>query len=228
MPSLKLSKPRTQFWILILIFAVLVGVAFLFDFNDKVWSDYFRRIPFPVAGALFVAAYIGMTFVFWLAAKDFLRIVGAVVFGPYWSTLFVWMGELGNAFIFFHMSRRLGRAYVEEKFHLKSGSLDRPGRRVGVWHIFLLRAFPIIPYRMLNLGYGLTSVSFRKYLIVSAVAMPFWLFWIQFILAAVGGSALDIPKLYTSLQQHMVLVRLTFLYLLVSTVVVILLRKKLE
>ena len=62
-------------------------------------------------------------------AKDPLRIVGALVFVPYWSTLFTWIDELANDFIFFHMSRRLGRAYIAEKFHLKETTLDNLGRK---------------------------------------------------------------------------------------------------
>ena len=158
---IKLSKPRTQFWMLVLLMAVLIGIGFLFDFDQGKWAGYFNRVPFPVAGTLYTAAYVCVTTVVWMS-KDLLRIVGAIVFGPYWSTLFIWIGELANAAIFFHLSRRLGRAYIEEKFNLKKGKLDDAGRRSGVWHIFLLRAFPFIPFRILDLAYGLTSVSFRK------------------------------------------------------------------
>jgi uncharacterized membrane protein YdjX (TVP38/TMEM64 family) len=225
MPMEKFSGTRRQFWLLVAILLALILTGMLFHFDDKVWVDFFRRIPFPIAGALFIVAYIGVTFFVWFA-KDLFKIVGAVVFGPYWSTLFIWLAELVNAAIFFHMSRRLGRAYVEEKFHLGNERLDRAGRGRGVWHIFVLRAFPIVPYRILDLAYGLTTVSFRKYLIVTAVAMPAWIFWFQLIFAALGSSVFDLARLTDYLLQNAAVVRLGFLYLIVSTVAVILLRKK--
>ena len=224
---MQLSKPRTQFWILVSILIALVGIGKLFHFDDQQWMAFFRQVPFSVAGVVFVASYIGITFFIWFA-KDILRIVGAVVFGPYWSTLFIWLAELVNAAIFFHLSRKLGRTYVEEKFHLKTGELDRPGRKGGVWHIFLLRTIPLVPFRILDLAYGLTSVSFRKYLVVSAFAMPVRIFWVQFIVAALGGSVLDIEKAMIYFQQNIAVLYLSFLYLIFSIGVVIFLRARLK
>jgi uncharacterized membrane protein YdjX (TVP38/TMEM64 family) len=224
---MKLSKPRTQFWILVFILIALVGIGKIFHFNEQLWMDFFRQIPFPIAGGLFVASFIGITFFVWFA-KDLLKIVGAVVFGPYWSTLFIWLAELVNAAIFFHLSRRLGRTYVEEKFHLKTRELDRAGRKSGLWHIFLLRTIPLVPFRILDLAYGLTSVSFRKYLVVSAVAMPVRIFWVQFIAAALGGSILDIEKAMIYFQQNISVLYLSFLYLIFSTAAVIYLRVRLK
>lgn len=222
---LSLSKPRTQFFILVAIVALLVVSGFLFDFDQKVWIARFNSVPFPIAGALFVGTYIGVTFFVWFS-KDLLRIVGALVFGPYWSTLFIWMGELANAAIFFHMSRKLGRAYVVQKFHLKEGALDQSGIRGGVWHIFLLRAVPILPFRILDLSYGLTSVPLRKYLIVSALAIPVRIFWVQFVVAALGGAIFDIPKAMAYFEKNKAALGLSFLYLIVSVIIVLCLRRK--
>ena len=224
---MKLSRPSTQFWILVFILIALFGIGKLFHFNEQLWMDFFSRIPFPLAAGLFVASFIGITFFIWFV-KDLLKIVGAVVFGPYWSTLFIWLAELVNAAIFFHLSRRLGRTYVEEKFHLKAKDLDRAGRKSGLWHIFLLRTIPLVPFRILDLAYGLTSVSFRKYLIVSAVAMPVRIFWVQFIAAALGSSILDIEKAKIYFQENISVFGLSFLYLIFSTAAAIYLRVKLK
>jgi uncharacterized membrane protein YdjX (TVP38/TMEM64 family) len=225
---IKLSKPRTQFCMLVLLMAVLIGIGFLFDFDQEKWANYFSRVPFPVAGTLYVAAYVCVTTLVWMS-KDLLRIVGAIVFGPYWSTLFIWIGELANAVIFFHLSRRLGRAYVEEKFNLKKGKLDNDGRRSGVWHIFLPRAFPFIPFRILDLAYGMTAVSLLKYLVVSAFAIPVRIFWVQFFIAAffIDGK-LDIQGGMNYFMQHMSIVWLSFLYMIVSFAAVVLLRRRLK
>lgn len=224
---IQLSKPRTQFWILVAILIALIGSGLFFDFDKKPWMDYFRKVPFPVAGMVFIAAYVGVTFFVWFA-KDLFRIVGALVFGPYWSTFFIWFAELVNAAVFFHLSRRLGRAYVAEKFHLKAERLDHAGRKGGVWHIFLLRALPVIPFRILDLAYGLTAVSFQKYLVVSAVALPVRIFWVQFVVAALGGAVFDIPRAMAYFESNMAALWLSFLYLILSATAVILLRRRLK
>jgi len=219
------TKPRTQFFILVLILAVLIGIGAVFDFEEEKWMEYFRQLPIPLAGVFYILAFVGITFFVWFA-KDLFRIVGAVVFGPFWSTLFIWIGELANAAIFFHLSRRLGKSYIQEKFHLKEGALDRTGRNGGIWHIFLLRTLPIVPFRLVDIAYGLTSVPFRRYLLVSAFAMPVRIFWVQFVVAALGGAVFDLPKAMEYFEQNVVVLWLSFLYLFFSLVTVIFLRKK--
>jgi uncharacterized membrane protein YdjX (TVP38/TMEM64 family) len=221
---IQLSKPSTQFWLLVVILLVTVFIGYMFDFDKSLWADYFNRIPFLVAGALFIAAYVGITSVIWLS-KDLLRIVGAVVFGAYWSTLFIWIGELVNAAIFFHISRRMGRAYVEEKFHIRKGRLDRAGRSMGVWHIFILRN--ILPFKIADLAYGLTSCSFRKYLIVSAIALPARIFIVQLLCAALGMSALNPAKVEIFILENWHLFVFSFFYLIIAFLVVMLFRKEL-
>jgi uncharacterized membrane protein YdjX (TVP38/TMEM64 family) len=189
--------------------------------------EYFQRVSLPLAGTVFVAAYIGITFFIWFA-KDVFRVVGAVVFGPYWSTLFIWIGELVNAAIFFHLSRKLGRAYIADQFHLKEGTLNRANRHGGVWHIFLLRTLPIIPFRIIDLAYGLTSVSFRKYIVVSALATPVRIFWVQFVVAALGGAIFDFNRAMAYFEKNILLFWLSFLYLFCSLIIVLFLRKKIR
>ena len=224
---LRFSEPRIQFTLLALVLVILIGVGFLFDFEETAWVAYFQQLPLPLAGIIFIGAYVGLTSVAWLA-KDLLRVVAALVFGPYWSTLFIWIGELANSVVFFHMSRKLGRAYIAEKFHLKETKLESFGGKGGVWHIFLLRSMPLVPFKVLDLGYGLTSVTFRKYCLVTAVAMPAWIFWFQLIYAALGSSVLDPARLMDYLIQNITLIRLGFIYLALSAVAMILLRKKIK
>jgi uncharacterized membrane protein YdjX (TVP38/TMEM64 family) len=222
-----LAKPRTQFLLLVLIVLALLWFGTLFHFNDKPWTTFFREIPFPVSATLFVVSYVAVTFFIWFT-KDLLKVIGAVVFGPYWSTLFIWLAELVNAFIFFHLSRRLGRAFVEEKFKIRKDHVDKAEKSGGVWHIFVLRTVPLVPYRFLDLAYGLTSVPFRRYVIVSAVAMPIRIFWLQFIAAGIGSAIFDHTQVMAYFAKHVVVLRLSFLYLVFSIAAAFFLNKKLK
>jgi uncharacterized membrane protein YdjX (TVP38/TMEM64 family) len=222
-----LARPRTQFLLLVLIVLALWWFGTLFHFNDKPWTTFFHSVPFPVSATLFVIAYVAVTFFIWFT-KDLLKVIGAVVFGPYWSTFFIWLAELMNAFIFFHLSRRLGRAFVEEKFKIRQDHVEKAEKGSGVWHIFVLRTVPLVPYRFLDLAYGLTSVPFRKYLIVSAVAMPIRIFWLQFIAAGIGSAIFDQTRVMAYFEQHIPVLRLSFLYLIFSIVAAFFLSKKLK
>jgi uncharacterized membrane protein YdjX (TVP38/TMEM64 family) len=222
-----LSRPRAQFLLLVLIVLALLWFGTLFHFNDKPWIAFFHGIPFPVSATLFVLAYVAVTFFIWFA-KDLLKVIGAVVFGPYWSTLFIWLAELANAVIFFHMSRRLGRAFIEEKFKIQKAHVEKAEKGGGVWHIFFLRTVPLIPYRFLDLAYGLTSVPFRRYVIVSAVAMPIRIFWLQFIAAGVGSAIFDQTEVMAYFEKNLLVLRLSFLYLVFSIAAAFFLSKKLK
>ena len=43
--------------------------------------------------------------------------------------------------------------------------------------LFAFRSIPLIPFRFLDLAYGLTSIPFPKYFLVSAIASPVRIFW---------------------------------------------------
>lgn len=222
-----LKTSRGQFLLLVLIVLFLVWMGTLFHFDDKPLADFFRRIPLLLSGVIFVVVYVGITFFVWFA-KDILKVVGAVAFGPYWSTLFIWLAELINATIMFHLSRRLGRSFIEEKFKIRQDHVDKAAKGSGVWPIFIFRTVPLVPFRVLDLAYGLTSVSFRKYLLVSAVAMPIRIFWLQFIAAGVGSAIFDHGRVMAYFQEHILVLQLSFLYLIVSFAAAFFLSRKLK
>ena len=106
--------------------------------------------------------------------------------------------------------------------------MEKAQKGAGVWPIFILRTVPLVPYRFLDLAYGLTSVSFRKYFIVSAVAMPVRIFWLQFIAAGLGSAIFDQGRVWTYFEQHALVLRLSFLYLIISILAAVFLSRKLK
>ena len=82
----------------------------------------------------------------------------------------------------FWFSRRLGRPFVEKKVGGKIKRLEEAASRTSIPAIFFLKFYPIIPFRFLDLGYGLTKISFLKYAIVSMIAAPVRLYVIQYFL----------------------------------------------
>lgn len=76
-------------FILLLVFIVLsVVLANIFSVDSEKIDIFFKQIPLGVSGLVFVFFYIIGTF-FLFPLKDPLKIIGAVIFGAYLSTLHI-------------------------------------------------------------------------------------------------------------------------------------------
>ena len=187
-------SPHTQrFIVFILLLAVLIWAGRHLALDEAHIRDILTRFPLAVSFLIYVTLYVGLTLLIWVGPKDIFRILGAILFGPYLSTLFVLVAELINAFVLFNISRKLGRGFVEERFKLRERDIDKTHRTTDWWGVFALRINPLIPYRFLDLAYGLSSISFRKYFFVALIGSPLRILWLQIVLAAVGTSVLKDP-----------------------------------
>lgn len=175
---------------LIIIFWFL-GRMLAVDFGQiKMWLSQY---PIWLSGTFFVLIYVGFTTLVWVGTIDLFRISGALLFGPYWSTLFVFLAELANASILFLLSRKLGRAFIEERFHLNDQSRKYSPDNAGFWTAFVLRINPLVPFRFMDVGFGLTKLSFRKYFYAVFFGSPLRIFWLQFAIAGMGEVILNDP-----------------------------------
>jgi len=108
------STARFILFLLIMVVFIVLGQAF--DLDAASLKERLVNYPLVLSGLIFLLLYVGLTSFCWVGPKDVLRIASALIYGPMVSTLFVWLGELGNATVMFHMSRFFGRGFVEEKF----------------------------------------------------------------------------------------------------------------
>ena len=151
------------FFILILAAGIWAGQHYQVDIES--YQETFRAYPLAISGPLFVLVYVVTTTVFLLGPHDILRITSAVLFGAKISTVLITIGDLGNAVIMFYISRVLGREFVEQRFNFKKKkSLYDIEREPSFWTILAFRANPLISYRMTDIGFGLSNVSFFKYM----------------------------------------------------------------
>ncbi len=215
-----------KFGIFISVLILCWAVGSFFNFDIDTYRNWLNQYPLFISGLLFVLLYVGVTFFVWLA-KDLFKVVGAFLFGAWWSTFFIWIAEMINAAILFHLSRFLGRDFVQKRLLKKSEFLnDRISSR-GFWGIFALRAIPVVPYRFLDLLAGLSTISFRKYFIIVLVGSPLRIFWIQFVLEGVGEVVLKNPTVlmdYLLKNQGMFL--WSFTYLIAAIILLINLKRK--
>ena len=181
------------FFIFIIITCLLLGRFFNLDIDY--YQSFFARYPPAVSGFIFVFLYVVTTTFVWLGPKDVLRLIGAILFGPYGSTVFVTLGELGNAIVFFQLSRKLGRGFVEQKFKVTSGELDKFQNRSGLLWVLALRSNPLIPSNLLDLGFGLSSIRFLTYFLIVLLISPFRVFLVQYMLAVLGEAVFKDPMM---------------------------------
>jgi uncharacterized membrane protein YdjX (TVP38/TMEM64 family) len=73
----------------------------------------------------------------------------------------------------FLVGRTLGRAWIQAKVNTnpKFRALDEAIKQQGFRIVFLLRLSPAFPFNLLNYSLGLTSVSFRDYVLASWIGM---------------------------------------------------------
>lgn len=217
---------KIKFAAFIIIILLLMAIGSLFHIDTERLQVSLSKFPVLAAGLIFVLLYVVVTFFIWLS-KDIFRITAALLFGPVLSTVFVFIAELINAFILFNFSRILGRGFVEE--HLKGNfrNLDEKLAQANFAWLFIFRTVPLIPFRFMDLAAGLTKIPLRKYIIVSVLGSLPRIFWLQYILAAIGRGILTKPEAIISyLMLNRPAFIFTLLYLVLVIVVLIKLRLK--
>lgn len=119
------------------------------------------------APILFITLYIGGT-VFFLPTL-MLSFAGGLLFGPFAGTVINLIGACSGAVIAFCISRYwLARQLPTSNFKTFQRLIH--GIEHHDWHFLaLVRTFPIIPFNLVNYGMGFTTMSMRRYSLVSVI-----------------------------------------------------------
>jgi uncharacterized membrane protein YdjX (TVP38/TMEM64 family) len=211
--------------LLVVLAILLISLGQFFSVGQDEVSNFFKQFSLPWASVLFILFYIGGTFFLWYL-KDPLKIIGALLFGPYLSTFFIYLAEIVNAYIFFMISKFGGETFLEKKLKGKPKKIYEKIGNLNLSWIFLIRAIPLIPYRVLDLSFGLSKLSFRKYLVVVLLASLPRIFWIQFILASMRGFSLQKAAGYFLENQLIFLV--SIIYFVFTLIVAFVLHRKIK
>lgn len=204
--------------IVILISGVFLGQYFHLDID--LWQEKMLVYPLIFSGPLFIALYVVSTLLILFGPKDILRIASALVFGAKISTILVTIAEIINATVLFFMARILGREYVAKrfKFYASHSAYEAP-KETSFLSLMALRANPLVPFRIMDIGFGLTNVPFFKYFLVIVLLTPLRVYWLQMIIAGVGNEIFKNPKFvinYLTSQPQML--RFSAIYFLLVAV----------
>lgn len=214
-----------QFVLLVLLVVIFLNIGRFFHLDEEWYKSLLTGAPLALSGVIFVVLYVVVTSLVWLGPKDFFRISSALIYGPYISTLFVYIAEVINAFIFFQLSRKFGRGFVESKLQGKMKSLDEKIATASFWWIFAMRLF-IVPFRFLDMGCGLTRIPFQKYFLIVLLGTPLRLFLFQYLLSLGMDVVRDPVKLADHLSANPLVLWFNVAYLIGAVAVLFFLRKK--
>ncbi len=171
-PSTKSSSGKGKLIVAALVVVVLLVASRVFPVGEylKSFLDAIRDLG-PVGYALFVVAYIAAT-VFFLPGS-ILTLGAGAVFGLAGGFVAVSVGSTLGAAASFLVGRFVARDTVTKKVagNERFAAIDRAVGREGFKIVFLTRLSPVFPFNLLNYAYGLTSVSFGRYVLASWLGM---------------------------------------------------------
>ncbi len=94
-----------------------------------------------------------------------LNLTGGAIFGPVLGTVWTSVGAIIAAIVSFAFTRTVGRVAVAKRLAGRWQAMDAEVRRGGLFYMFAIRLIPIMPYGLVNFAAGLTSVSFKDYVL---------------------------------------------------------------
>ncbi len=220
--NLSFQNKTVRFCLLITLLLICYFIGRHFSIDIEHYRDFLKGFPVLISGLIFIVLYVIITFFVWFGTIDLFRISASILFGAYWATLFVWIAELINAFTLFHLSRKLGQEYVLSKFKLDPKDLNKTKKDISFFNVFTLRSNPLIPFRLMDLGYGLTRISFGKYLGAISISSLIRIFWLQLILEGVGTNIFkDTNVIVEYLNVHPLVIIFSGIYFLIVIVLTI-------
>jgi len=168
---------RKKIIIVILALAVLWLVSefshYLTLENAKIYQAQLNEYindNFLLAGVLYFALYTVSTALS-VPGAILLTLLGAALFGFWWSLLFVSFASSIGATLAFLFSRYLLQDWVQRRFGGKLKAINQGIEKDGSLYLLTLRLIPVFPFFMVNLVMGLTTMSAKKYYLFSQLGM---------------------------------------------------------
>lgn len=212
--------------IILAFFFLIIVLGRYFKIDPERLKQLFIGASLVRAALIYLFLYVAVTFFLWLS-KDIFKFIAAVIFGPFLSTVLVFLAETINAAILFSLSRYLGKDFVDSLLKGASRSLQVKVSDESLWTLFTLRAVPLVPFRFLDLILGLTRIRLSRYLMIVVLASPPRIFWVQYVLSGLGEAAFKNPGLLINyLLDNRIAFIWSFAYLIAIIILVFKLKHK--
>lgn len=119
--------------------------------------------------ALFFALYVALALI--PCPKALLTAAGGALFGLWAGTGLALSAALVGAVISFGLGRQLGRDAVDRLIRGRLARVDALLADHGLSAVLIVRLVPLVPFIAINYASGLTGVTFRHFVVGSAVGM---------------------------------------------------------
>ncbi len=120
--------------------------------------------------AIFAAAYLVVVAVN-LPGAAVLGLMAGALFGFWLGTAVVSVMSTVGATVACALSRYLFRDFVTRRFERRLAPINEGIRREGAFYLFSLRLIPAVPFFLINIAMGLTSIRLWTFAWVSQVGM---------------------------------------------------------
>lgn len=160
--------------------ASLIGLWFAFDLGQYftleqakaqqvALQDTIAQQPI-LSSTVYFVLYVVVTALS-LPGAAIMTLLGAALFGFWWSLLLVSFASTIGATLAFLFSRFILRDWVQNKFGHRLAPINAGIAKDGPIYLFTLRLIPVFPFFVVNLLMGLTPISTRMFYLVSQVGM---------------------------------------------------------
>jgi pyruvate/2-oxoglutarate dehydrogenase complex dihydrolipoamide dehydrogenase (E3) component/uncharacterized membrane protein YdjX (TVP38/TMEM64 family) len=130
----------------------------------------FRDENFALTAAIYFVFYVVATGIS-IPGAILLTLLGGAIFGLWWGTLLVSFASSIGATGAFLASRLLLRDWVQRRFGAYLAPINKGIEKDGAFYLFSLRMVPLVPFFVVNLLMGLTSISVPAYYFTSQIGM---------------------------------------------------------
>jgi uncharacterized membrane protein YdjX (TVP38/TMEM64 family) len=193
-------------WVLLILIVIALSIASaVLPIKDWIrWFINWVQQLGPAGVIVFIVAYALATVLFlpgWI-----FTVSAGLVYGIIGGTLVALTGAVIGATLAFLVARYLLRENIEEfaKKNPRFKAIDEAIGKNGWKIIGLLRLSPLIPFNLSNYFYGVTAVSLKAYVAISAVGMiPGTLLYAY--LGAIGKAGISGEETQHSTAQYILL-----------------------
>ena len=190
-PGSQATEARARFAVLVL----LVGLAyfgflrlgFLDELSVETLRDTVKGFG-PLAPPVYILIYAVEPLTFLPATL--LTVTGALLFGPYYGSLYTLVGASLGASLAFWLARLLGRGLVETICGCREKllKLDKSTGQNGFKAVLVARLIPFVPWDVVNFGSGLAGVRFRDYLLATILGMAPMVIAVNFLSDSIAST----------------------------------------
>lgn len=187
---------KTSIFLITFICLVATGIAvYVIGGIDNTQIQTWLKSSGIWAPIIFIELYVVATVL--ILPSTALNLAGGAIFGPWLGILWTSIGAIIAAIVSFAFTRTVGRELVAKRLAGRWQAMDVEVSRGGIFYMFAIRLVPIMPYGLVNFAAGLTSVSFKDYVLGTTIGtvpsvLPFVLLGSSGIKAIRTGDVLPL------------------------------------